>query len=366
VNRSRDPKAPHLVLVNGTKIFLGSAEIPSSLEGTNLAWEWLDEARYYRKKAWEILVGRARLAGAKRIQKVLTSTPAAGWLQEQFDAGGVAGHALVRVSTRENACNLDADFIPTLERTYSKRLAQALIEGRFVASENAVYESFDFENIHGVEWSYREGLRTVVVIDFGKRRPAVTFWQQPEILTPLPGTAMGDRRVALDDTWICFDELHPEQITTPKLAGLILGRAKERKYKLHEAFVDPAGRATQAVTGLSDIDIIEGQLPCSVSWCGDPILRFIPNGIDLVDGRLLNSRDETRFYVAKQLAGGGTRGIVNGYKSYSYRAPKNDQPVSDHPVKDGVTEHVMDTTRYLAINLEQRNRDGDMPASSPR
>lgn len=56
-------------------------------------------------------------------------------------------------TTYDNAQNLEADFIQTLEATYRGKMRDRYLLGKWVAFEGAVYEEFD-ENVHVVPYDY--------------------------------------------------------------------------------------------------------------------------------------------------------------------------------------------------------------------
>jgi len=352
----RGAKAPNILLVNGSRVFLGSAGNPGSLEGANLSWIWGDEARLYSKEAWQIIVGRLRFSAAKRLQGVLTTTPSWGWLHDEFAGKKAEGsRRAFHMSTRENAPHLAPGYIASLERTYSKRLAKSLIEGQWGSSENAVYPTFDMDTVHGIAWKYEARFQTVGVIDFGRRRPAVTLWQEIPF-----GWKLSNGKRALDNSWVCFRQYHLSQVSTAQLADHVREDLEQKKIKVAQWFCDPAGNATTSA-GISDVHVLENHGLRPVNFTTDDELTHIPNGVDLVDGMLLNTLDETRLFVAKDLAEDewGPRGIVRSMESYAYPEARQGRPVSDVPIKDGTTDHACDCVRYLVINLvEQRGLSG--------
>lgn len=330
-------------LVNGARVYYGSADRPGTLEGPNLAWWWLDEARLVRREAWQILVGRLREAKAKRLQAIITSTPAAGWLQDEFGSAK-PNREVIHGSTRENAHNLAPGFIEDLERTYSARQAKVLIDGQFGLFDGAVYEDFD-KVTHLVKWAFRPGLKTALAIDFGYVRPAVLWLQQVPAGTILE-TRSGPR-AALPGTWVIADELMPENHSTEMLCRLI----KDKGYQHHVVYCDPAGDGSQVAYGISDVQVLKHHGLGDIRFVTEPRLRHIPFGISLVAGMLKNVRGETRLFVAEHLDNPrAKRGIVKDLLGYHRQEPKDGRPATDMPEKDGLTDHSVDALRYFAIN----------------
>jgi phage terminase large subunit-like protein len=112
--------------VNGARIYFGSADKPGSLEGTNVGWSWIDEARLVEAEAWRTIVGRVRDRRAALSQVLVTTTPAMGWLYDEFGVSS-PGRERIVASTRENAHNLAPGFVDELERTFTARQARALL-----------------------------------------------------------------------------------------------------------------------------------------------------------------------------------------------------------------------------------------------
>jgi hypothetical protein len=343
----------YIELVNGSRIYYGSADRPGTLEGTTLAWWWLDEGRLARREAWRILVARLSDPRARRMQGIVTSTPSPGWLYEEFstrkddrDGTGELAREVFHGSTRENAAHLPPGYVEDLERTYSAREARVLIEGEFGLLVGAVLEEFE-RKTHLVEWKYDARFRTVEVWDFGYRRPYVG-WAQ---LVPGGVQIPGKGPAPFGGAWIIFDELVDENLSTEILAG----RAKSKGYRVDTLYCDPAGDGTQSATGLGDVNVLKafrcaGDVP-RVRWTTEPRLRHIPNGIAILRGMLRNARGEIRMYVAKALDDPRKkRGVVKDFEGYAYPEAKEGRPVGDMPHKDGLHDHGCDAWRYFGVN----------------
>lgn len=334
----------YIRLVNNARIYYGSADRPGTLEGANLAFFGLDEARLVRPAAWKVLVGRLRDARARKLQARVVSTPLASWLREEF-GGDREGRSAVHGSTRENAHNLAPGFIEDLERTYSAREARVLIEGEFGLLVGAVYEEFE-RKTHLVDWAYNPRFRTLEAWDFGFRWPAVLFVQYLPAGTLIPGRGAAPAGGA----YVVFDEIMRDNVTTEVLAM----EAKLRGYKVDRIYCDPAGDGTQSAVGLTDVSVLK-DTRCSngqpvIRWTTEPRFRHIPYGVNLLRGLLRNTRGEIRLFVARSLdKPKDRRGIVKSLEGYAYPEAKDGRPQGDEPLKDGVFDHSLDSLRYLAI-----------------
>lgn len=331
---------------NGARTYWGSADNPKSLEGQNLAWFWMDEPGDCKRRAYQVLVGRLRDKAAKWIQGFVTGTPRPGWMWEEFNSGK-AEQDIIHASTRENAANLAPGTIEALERTYSTREARVLIDGEFGLLVGAVLEEFERKR-HLIEWRYDPRFRTMLVLDFGYRRPYAGWAQELPPGTDIPGRGKAPRKVEAHElgTWVIFDELVPENLSTE----LLLQQVKAKGYRVDATYCDPAGDGSQPAVGISDVQLVRaaGFQPKFVTA---PRLRHIPFGIALLRGLLCNVRRETRLWVAKSLDNQrAKRGVVKDFEGYAYPEAKDGKPVGDEPLKDGLHDHGVDGWRYGFVN----------------
>jgi hypothetical protein len=115
-------------LINGTTILFRSADDPERLRGPNLGWFWPDEAALMDVLTWKIMLGRLRLAPGKGW---ITTTPRGkNWLHREFTTGG-NDYRIVKASSKTNF-HLPAEFVGSLERSYSDLFRRQEVEGEFV------------------------------------------------------------------------------------------------------------------------------------------------------------------------------------------------------------------------------------------
>jgi len=138
--RERRKVDRYVELINGTRVYFGSADRPETLEGSNLAWAWGDEARYFSREAWEVLLARVRAPNAPRQSIILTTTPSRGWLQQQFENTD-ADVAQFIVPTASNHY-LPPEFLATLKASYSDALFRQYVGGEWGTLEHAVFPEF--------------------------------------------------------------------------------------------------------------------------------------------------------------------------------------------------------------------------------
>lgn len=330
-------------LVNGADVFFGSADKPGSLEGTNLAWAWLDEARLVSAESWRVLQGRVRDARARRLQLVVTTTPATGWLSEFFD--GSEGRAHFHGSTAENAANLAPGFLDSLRRSYSQRLAEALIDGRFAMISGAVYSEWD-ESRHLVDWDDDGRHALLLGVDVGVRSPAVVaahLVARPTITRC--GSIVPAGSLVVVDEWV------PDETPTIRLAPAM----RQRWPDPQAVYVDKAGGARDQAGGASSIHYLAAEYGAGIVRAEtDPARTWIPHGVALVQARLAPvGGGRPHLYVSRRLVDGPARGIVRAMRGYRYPEGRSGRAISDHPWKDGTHDHVADALRYLVLGAER-------------
>lgn len=331
-------------LINDSTIYYGSAENPDSLDGPTLAWASCDEIRLWKRRAWEITVGRVRHGKSRRRQIIATSTPAMNWMHDEFGSDK-EGNKIFTSSTRENAKNLAHGYISDLENTYSKRLAKALIDGEFTLQTGAVYEEFD-EARHVIAWPDMPGADTFLGVDFGVVSPAVGVYQSASFDVPI-----GDRIIPAGAI-VLVDQLVPDQTNTLRLAPLIKRLPHYRPGMV--AYVDPAGGARAQSEGRTSIEILQAEAGVEARWATRDEERYIPNGIALVKQHLDPLHGLPALYVTKRVAAmRDRRGAMATFRGYRY-PEKNGVQSSDQPVKDGVVDHFADQLRYAVVG---RRRD---------
>lgn len=142
---------------NGSKVYYSGIDDPDSWRGPNLAWCWFDESG--RKKtidAWLVILGCMR-TGKARLWTTSTPKGKTHWLHEVFVKKAKPRlHSHHFASTRDNAHNLEEDYIETLEASYVGAWREQELEGHFVELAGTVFERFWFDIVNevpeGLEW----------------------------------------------------------------------------------------------------------------------------------------------------------------------------------------------------------------------
>lgn len=363
-------------LVGNRTVWYGTAENPQSLEGSNLAAFWLDEARYMKRQAWQNMLARLRVKSARRLQAIITSTPDFGWLDEEFNRG-LDDRRPFKISTRENAVNLADGYIENLERSYSPRLCKSLIEGDFTVVEGQVWEAFDKAK-HLVDWTPSADHELQLWCDFGVRKSSWIFVNRTGTF-PIPA---GARKVP-GGSRVIFDELQLEQLTTERAIPEL-----KRAFKAHgfldddgrvscldAIYCDPAGRNRDISEGLTSVALLEAAFG-KFNRNGERLVRYetaarttaVSYGIGRVESALDPLKGEPSLYVDARLAkrtgrdghNDFSRGVVKTLQGLKYDEKKNGTGrSSDKYAKDAHFEHCADTLRYGVVNDELAHQDFD-------
>ena len=334
----------------GSRIFYRSADNPASMDGLHVGWAWGDEVRYWSRDAHVVFVGRACLdmqdGGGPRWW--YTTTPSMNWLHDEFRHGD-PDRAVFKAPTDENVYN-PPSYLEDLRRSYSERLQRQIIGGEFVLLTGAVYgEEFD-EATHVVNWTYDPRLRTVLAWDPGKRAPYACLIQEITV----PRLVQGSTTFFEGDAIVC-DELCPDHLSTERLGGMVLALGR----KIDAVYCDPAADATQSAAGFDDITAMRaaGLGNVEFRFVTDPRLRHIPTGVARVAARLRPAKGRPTLYFARSLRSGpwasSPRSILRALTTYRYPEQKDGRPVSDIPIKDGVSDHACDAVRYYVTNVDE-------------
>lgn len=331
---------------NGTPIFLRSATHAAGMDGLNVGWLCGDELRHWPEETFTVAQSRPRLK-CPLSQRAYASTPSMGWMSQAFNEGK-DGFELITAPTYENARNLAPDYIEKLRIQYSARLAKAVIDGWFVPLEGAVFDVLDpdvwrSEHVMDYEPNTLEARRrkTYLAVDPGFRRSA---WLWIHQLAPTE--------------WVVFDEMMPEDTSDMRCVEMVNARG----WDIDEVWIDPAADATQSAFGIDTLTVLQAlrsrtpdpirTIPHAGPW------RSIPFGIERLRALLDwggNGKQYPRLRFAKRLEAierSMKRGIVKDMQALVYPDPTPGIARRlDFPVKDGMTDHSVDSAKYWAVGM---------------
>jgi len=348
---------------DGTRVVCLSAHIPERIEMYNAAWAVLDEAGLMQRRIFERIQARVRDKRAGCLRIGLTGTPHYGWLKDEFEGQDNDMRRIIHARTMDNP-HLHPDYVANLTAACPARLAKAYLEGLFVPPGGAVYPEWDSDR-HVIDYTYSPHVGpTVPIVDWSPRTPHVLAVQ---LLSPgmiLPGSSRELTTLEASHKWaamVIVGELIPDgskqAVSVEHLADGVMSMGFDFSTYPREFVCDPAGAAVEAGAGESAIAIFQRVTGLAARYSTIPAERSIANGVDCVR-RLLEPMDGIpRLYVASEVARRAkrlpkhlrARSVVNAIPGYSYDEPKDGKAVNQLPIKDGVTDHACDDTRYGSV-----------------
>ncbi len=327
-----------MTMWNGAEWVFGSAEVPASLEGATFAWGCLDEPRLVRHEAWRIFNSRIRDNRSAHLRRSVAGVPSMGWMFEEFGKPA-PNRVMIRARTADNPY-LPPGYIESLN--LSDKLARAYLEGDFVVLSGVVYWTYEPSGASVVDVLPEPGRPTYGALDFGGRRPAFMVIQDVE----------GLGEVVVEE--VCVSDTL-EQVHANQCAELL----KSYGLTMLDCYSDPAGRARNAMTGLSSTAIYTDTLKAAGVLSGDmlyslnPIERHIPNGVEATRARFQDHTGARHLFVARHLTEAartsrypaGVLGIHGSLMSYRYP----ERGTGNTPRKTGEDDHFPDALRYYVI-----------------
>jgi hypothetical protein len=327
-----------LTMWNGAQWIFASADDPGSLEGMTLAWGCLDEPRLIRHEAWRIFNSRIRDNRSAQLRRSIAGVPSMGWMFEEFGKPG-PNRVMVKARTADNP-HLPAGYIESLN--LSDKLAQAYLEGEFVVLSGVVFWTYDPAGGSVVDIQPDPSRPTFGALDFGGRRPAFMVIQEVE----------GLGEVVVEE--VCVSDTL-EQVFANQCAELL----ESYSLTMLDCYCDPAGKARNAQTGLSSLQIFEstfrsrGVLAGNLQYSLNPIERHIPNGVEATRARFQDHTGKRHLFVSKHLTETsrtsryptGVLGIHGSLLSYRYNQKTN----TNIPRKTGEDDHFPDALRYYIV-----------------
>lgn len=329
-----------ILVRNGSIIQYGSADLPKSLEGQDVAWALGDELRFWKRESYEFFSARVRIGAAPYPFLGFTSTLDRTLEDEWKDR---SDRTVVYGTTYENEANLRVGYIDDLKSRLSDRLFKQYVLAQWMPSERAVFPEFE-EDLHLKQFEVVENHPVHVFFDPGQQKASVLFAQHFDTCF----------QHACKNCVHVFDEIQENATATAWLAPKIKGLFNKHGWTMGKVYLDPAGRAKGTAVGLSDVDILEGSgFKCF--WTTDPARRDIRNGIELIRGKLAPMMGPPTLYFHPKLKPKSLgelnqeRGIIRSLKESEY--PKSMGTRRDEPIKDGLLDHARDALRYGLINL---------------
>jgi hypothetical protein len=330
-------------------IFLRSASDPGAIDGLDLGYVCGDEIRHWPEQSFHVSQSRARVK-CPLSQRAYASTPSIGWMADEFNAQK-ENRQLIIAPTRENAHNLAAGYVDELYRSFSPRLAKAVVEGFFVPLEGAVFEALDpdvWSGEHVIDYdpSKHSRRKTYLWVDPGYRRSAWVWVHEVEQKAGPP-------------TWVVFDQMMPDDMSDWSCVDAV----NERGWPIDEIVVDPAADQVQSTIAIDVMDMLQRvrtRQPDAV--CTIPAyMRRVSVGVERVRALLGGMHSKPRLQFARRMEAtekAAARGLLRSLLGYTYPEVSGGRARKlDEPVKDGITDHACDAVRYGCVWLWMTNPD---------
>lgn len=339
-------KDGYVVLEGGRKIWFLSSLLYARLEAINLAWCLSDEIGLSPPEVFRKMIARVRDKRAEKhglLQVGLTGVPLYGWLKDEFGGRHDNKRAIFHVRTDQNTMVADS-YKENLRSQCSGSQARCYLEGQFVPPGGGVWPEVSHER-HFIDYKFDPNIGVAISVDWSPRNPCCIFAQFYE-----PGMVLNGRRVE-ERTFVVFDEMHLDGHTTPITTDRFAAQIKAKCYPINYCCADPAGKGVEATSGVDQITLFERALGLRVNYRTDNESRSIPIGVEHLR-RLFDplGKHPRVFFSKSLLSNKDPRACAQALFAYSYQVEKSGRPLSNLPLKDGVTDHFADTLRYLAVN----------------
>lgn len=324
-----------IFVTNGSVIYYGSADKPSSMEGRDVAWALGDEIRFWKREAYDFFCARVRTKGAPSPLIGFTSTLDSGsWMADEFRDTEIP---VVHGTTFENAVNLQDGYIEGLQGSLSPELFRQYVMAEWINVGGTVYgKELDLAVMLQPYADLYDPRRPVIGgIDFGYVRPAVVFAQHFERC----------KRHNVDNCLHILGDLAPQHCPTTDLARHLRDAANEQGWVLGSLHCDPAGNAHSQEDGKQSIQILR-DVGLDPTFSLAPDDRERAAGVERVRSQILNASGQRRLFIADHLQRRvrtleEERGFVASIQRYPW---KGNPP---EPAKDSIYGHQMDALRYL-------------------
>lgn len=309
-------------LRNSSVIWLRSGDRPEKLDGSNLQWVWLDEAKIFSTDdVFRILIGRVG-RDARGGKLWITSTPLGinHWLYKLFVENPPPNTTYITGSTKDNIF-LPAMYYDSLKATYTGVYAEQQLEGRFVSFEGLVYDTFSLhENVADVK--YNPDLPILWGIDDGYAHGdgEGSAGYHPRVILICQQHADGAVHVLAE--YVATLELPEVSINNvlklspaPPMVAYIDSSASELKRRLHDIGINTVSSTHRVAEGIK------------------VVRRYVQDG---------NGNRLLKIHPA-------CKRTIREFQMYRYS--DNGRGISGEPAPVKQDDHCMDALRYLLYKL---------------
>jgi PBSX family phage terminase large subunit len=130
-------------------ILCRSVDNYNNLRGPNIGWLACDEAAFYDKQAWDVLIGRLRDKKGPLQIKIATTPAGYNWLYDLMVTNNKGNRALINSSSNNNI-HLPQSYLDSLKEQYDDKVYQQEVEGKFINLKSGqIYYGFN-RDVHVV------------------------------------------------------------------------------------------------------------------------------------------------------------------------------------------------------------------------
>jgi hypothetical protein len=327
---------------NGSRLTFKGAENEKSLRGRGLTYCVVDEGAYVDRAIWTRAI---RPSLSDRAGKaIICSTPAgrANWFYDQYVIANENrnGWSAFRWMTSDNPL-IGQDDLNDAKAQLSASEYQQEYLAEFVSSAGLVLPDFSDKNIVEPFHPTASEYNIYLSIDPGWQVTAIGFFAVPKLLDHV--VHAGKAQV------FQFDELYLQQRDIQAAISdihRVLASHGLAITQVKNIAIDPAANKVEQSSGIS--------IPAILRQEGFMVIErgsLVKEGLALMRSFVHNANGIRRFFVTSNC-----REFIRCYQSHQYRMDNRDRP-TDEPLKDGLTDHAVDSSRYFFINKFDLGKD---------
>lgn len=302
-------------MVNGSEILFRSVDRPDRMRGPSASWYWGDEAAYYHRSVWPVMIGRLRQFGQRGYAWLTTTPKGRNWVWREFVSRNRPDYVKWKLRTRDNPF-IDEAYYQSLVESYAGDFARQELDGEFVAFEGLIYPEFDRDK--HVSTNRPDQFQQVAAgVDWGFTNPGVI----------LVGGTDGDGRLY---------QMHEEYQRQRRIEEWVATARQLRDiYRIERFYCDP-----------SEPDYIAAFREAGLK--AEAADNSVNPGIQEVRKRLVVRADGRPHLTIDP------RCVQTIAEFEQYQWAPNREGLTDKPLK--TNDHAMDSLRYLIMGLSPGKR----------
>ncbi|MFA5772872.1 MAG: phage terminase large subunit [Thermoplasmata archaeon] len=279
-----------------SEVWFRSADDPTRLKGSNLAWIGLDEPALMHEEAYNVSLSRLRDPKAGAIQLFFTGTHEGfSWLYDKIDNNQSDKIKVIRGSTNENSF-LPSMYVESLYDNYDEEQIKQYVNGyATLINKGRVYYSFHREfNLHDKD--YNPNLPIVLAVDFN--------------INPLCWSII--QNYGTQD--FVIDEIILHNSNTEAASNEV-----RRRYPNADIYIygDYSGTFRHTSSPTTDYEIMKSIIyPAAVNIKPDPP---VINRVNSVNARFKNAKGERRLFVHSKC-----KHTIRDFEQVSYKEGKRE------------------------------------------